>query len=58
MTADTDIVDSDHGLPSLEDVAAALGEGEAVVAAGIGHVVGFDPPMIVAIEILFIVAAP
>ena len=58
LTDDTEIVGTDHGLNDLHDVAMAISEGDTVVAAGIGHVASSDPPVIVAIQVLFIVAAP
>ena len=58
LTEDTDIVSTDQGLDNLVDVAAAISEGGTVVAAGIGHVSSSDPPVVVAIQVLFIAAAP
>jgi len=58
LTEDTDVVSTDHGLDDLVAVAAVISDGGTVVAAGVGHVVSSDPPGVVAIQVLFIAAAP
>ncbi len=58
LAEETEIISTDGGLASLDDVAAVISEGGTVVAAGVGHVVSSEPTVVVAIQVLFIAAAP
>ncbi|MDH3458301.1 MAG: hypothetical protein OER90_15775, partial [Gemmatimonadota bacterium] len=61
ITDDTQIgfdADRDHLLKSLEEVAKALADDLTVIAAGVGVVEQHEPPVIVALKVVFVLRLP